>query len=271
MEKILRIAMAQINPTVGDLKGNLDKIVRFATQAQELNADIITFPELAICGYPPEDLLLKEHFVEDNLRMLNSLVKKVSGIIAIVGFVDKDKKGNLYNAACIIHKGRIKAVYHKIELPNYGVFDEKRYFQSGKTSPVFMLGRVVFGINICEDIWKAKGVARLQANKGAELIINISASPYQAGKGNLRMKMLAERAREIKAYICMNNLVGGQDELVFDGNSMIIGPDGEELAHGNQFEEDMIVADLPLQAARSKINIKNCVKLGPMKENGKPN
>lgn len=273
MGKILRIALAQINPTVGDLRGNAEKITSFIMQAQELKADIVTFPELTICGYPPEDLLLKPHFVRDNLKALDSLIKRISGIIAVVGFVNTDKKGNLYNAAGIIHNGKLKGVYHKIELPNYGVFDEKRYFQPGANPSIFTLGRIAFGVNICEDIWASGGVAKFQADKGARLIINISASPYNAGKGVLRKKMLVERAKKTKAYICYNNLVGGQDELVFDGGSLILDPGGEEKATGKQFEEDLVMADLSIRAlSEPKINLrhKNCTRLAELKDTKKP-
>ena len=172
MEGMLRIALAQINVTVGDLKGNVKKILNFTRQAQRLKADIVTFPEMAICGYPPEDLLLKKHFVSDSLKMLDSLIEKISDIVVIVGFVDRDKKGNLYNAAGLIDKGKLEGICHKIELPNYGVFDEKRYFQPGKSPFVFALGKTVLGVNICEDIWVKGGVAKYQADQGARLIIN---------------------------------------------------------------------------------------------------
>jgi len=263
---MLRIALAQINPTVGDLKANTEKITGFIDRAKEFEADIVTFPELAICGYPPEDLLLKEHFVRDNLKALRLLVKRIRGITVIVGFVDKDKKGNLYNAAGIICDGGLKGVYRKIELPNFGVFDEKRYFRAGDRPLVFDVGKMKFGVNICEDIWKENATACLQADKGARLIVNISASPYYMGKGNLRKKMLISRAKETKAYICYNNLVGGQDELIFDGGSMIVGPKGDRIIYGKQFEEDLIVADLPVTASKRKIKGRSCLRLGRTEE-----
>ena len=273
MEETLRIALAQINLTVGDLKGNVEKIINFTTQAQRLKADIVTFPELAICGYPPEDLLLKEHFVRDNLRALHSLVEKISDIVVIVGFVDRDKKGNLYNAAGLIHKGKLKGISHKIELPNYGVFDEKRYFQPGNSPFVFALGGAVLGVNICEDIWVKGGVAKYQAGQGARLLINISASPYHAGKGTLREKMLKERAEETNAYICYNNSVGGQDELVFDGASIILDPRGKEIVTGKQFEEDLVFADLPIRVSsksKARVGRKWYIKLDKLKDTKKP-
>lgn len=280
MEKILRIALAQINSTVGDLKGNVEKIRGFIKRAQKLKADIIVFPELAICGYLLEDLLLKEHFIRDNLKVLDSLIERVSDIIAIVGFVDRDpirnfaksgrkidisnkagKKRNIYNAAGIIQDRKLKGVYRKRELPNYGVFDEKRYFKPGKNPSVCVVDGIVFGVNICEDIWRPKGVAKFQADKGARIIINISASPYYTGKGELRKKVLIERAKETKAYICYTNLVGGQDELIFDGGSFILNPKGEKIVTSEQFEEDLIIADLSIKVSKRKIGDKHCIKL----------
>ncbi len=216
---------------------------------------------------------MKPHFVKDNLTALGSLVEKIFDIIAVVGFVDMDQKGNLYNAAGIIHNGKLKGIYHKIELPNYGVFDERRYFQPGANPSIYVLGRSVFGVNICEDIWKSKGVAKLQADQGARLIINISASPYHAGKGELRKKILMERAKETKVYICYNNLVGGQDELVFDGGSLILDPKGEEKAAGKQFEEDLITVDLSIRTMsklKTKVRYKNRIILGELKDTKKP-
>lgn len=273
MEEILRIALAQINVTVGDLKGNVEKIIDFTTQAQRLKADIITFPELAICGYPPEDLLLKEYFVRDSLKALHSLVEKISDIVVIVGFVDRDRKGNLYNAAGLIYKGKLKGISHKIELPNYGVFDEKRYFQPGNSPFVVTLGRAILGVNICEDIWMKRGVAKYQADQGARLIINISASPYHSGKVILREKMLKERAEETNAYICYNNLVGGQDELVFDGASLILDPKGKKIVTGKQFEEDLVIADLPIRVSNkseARVGCKCYIKLDKLNDAKKP-
>jgi len=273
MEERLRIALAQINPTVGDLKGNVEKIINFTMQAKELKADIITFPELAICGYPPEDLLLKKQFVKDDLEALNSLIEKISDILVIVGFVDRDREGNLYNAAALIHEGKLKGISHKIELPNYGVFDEKRYFKGGDKPFVFALGRIVLGVNICEDIWVKGGVTKYQADRGAGLIMNISASPYHSGKVALREKMLKQRAEETNAYICYNNLVGGQDELVFDGGSIILDPKGKRIVTGKQFEEDLVVADLPIivkNKLKTRVRREYCIKSDKLKEAKKP-
>ena len=250
-DSILRVALAQINATVGHLEGNSKKITDFIAEAKGRQADIVVFPELAVCGYPPEDLLLKEHFVEENLKTLHALIKKTAGITAIVGFVDRDKK-NIYNAAAVIHNGKLKGVYHKIDLPNYGVFDEKRYFTPGKENVVFQWGKTVFAVNICEDIWKANGPHVWQAQAGAKVLVNISSSPYHAGKFKEREKMLTARARETKAFVCYVNLVGGQDELVFDGGSYIFDPQGKVMAAGKQFEEDLIVADLAVRPQPTK-------------------
>lgn len=245
--RTLRIAMAQINTTVGDLEGNTKKILQYIEQARNLGVDLITFPELAITGYPPEDLLLMPQFVNENLDYLKEIIKATSGICVIVGFVDK--KDDLYNAAAIINNGTLAGVYHKIYLPNYGVFDENRYFQGGNEIPVFNLGETAIGLNICEDMWYPEGPTTTQTLKGgAELIVNISASPYHAEKGNSRKRMLATRAADNIVIVAFNNLVGGQDELIFDGGSMILDQKGDLLCQGKQFEEDFIVTDLNLDA-----------------------
>jgi NAD+ synthase (glutamine-hydrolysing) len=245
--RTLRIAMAQINTTVGDLEGNTKKILQYIEQARNLGVDLITFPELAITGYPPEDLLLMPQFVNENLDYLKEIIKATSGICVIVGFVDK--KDDLYNAAAIINNGTLAGVYHKIYLPNYGVFDENRYFQGGNEIPVFNLGETAIGLNICEDMWYPEGPTTTQTLKGgAELIVNISASPYHAEKGNSRKRMLATRAADNIVIVAFNNLVGGQDELIFDGGSMVFDQKGDLLCQGKQFEEDFIVTDLNLDA-----------------------
>ncbi|HEX77226.1 MAG TPA: NAD+ synthase [Dehalococcoidia bacterium] len=242
----LRIGMAQINATVGDFEGNIRKILEAVAEARSSGVDLLTFPELAICGYPPEDLLLKPQFIEENLKALEEVTKHSSGLTLVVGFVDA--KGDIYNAAAVIHDGRLCGVYHKIYLPNYGVFDENRYFQAGKECPVYVIAGVGVGINICEDIWYEAGPTTAQAYSGAEVIVNISASPYHFGKGNFRERMLATRASDNVAIVAHNNLVGGQDELVFDGNSLVLDEKGRLIARGKQFEEDLIVADLDIEA-----------------------
>ncbi len=266
MKKILRIALAQINSTVGSLKDNSDKIYCFIKQAEKYKADIIAFPELAITGYPPEDLLYKKHFVDDNLKTIESLIKKVSDMLVIIGFVDKNKKNDLFNAAALIHNGKMLDVYHKIELPNYGVFDEKRYFCPGDRHLVTKYRETVIGINICEDIWTEKHV-QMQAEAGAEIIINISASPYHAGKMDLRNQILIQRAVETGTYICYVNLVGGQDELVFDGSSLIISPEGKKLASGKRFKEDLLLTDIPFKDdTKLGLNKRKIEKSGKFKE-----
>lgn len=242
----LRIGMAQINTTVGDLQGNTQKILEAITEARSLGVDLLTFPELAICGYPPEDLLLKPRFIEENLRSLDQVVEHSSGLTLVVGFVDA--KGNIYNAAAIIHDGKLVSVYHKVYLPNYGVFDENRYFQAGKEYPVYIIAGVGVGISICEDLWYEGGPTTAQVYSGAEVIVNISASPYHFGKGDFRERMMGARASDNVAIVAYNNLVGGQDELVFDGNSLVLDEKGRLIARGKQFEEDLIVADLNVEA-----------------------
>lgn len=249
---MLRVAIAQINSTVGDLSGNEAKVLDYVQQAQGVDADIVVFSEMVITGYPPEDLLYKDHFVSDNLKVLKRIVKKVQGITAIVGFVDRDADKNLYNAAAIIAEGEIKGRYYKEELPNYGVFDEKRYFKSGKNSEIYAHGYHHFAVNICEDIWVSDGIYQKQSQQGASLIINVSSSPYDMNKQNAREKMLKDRAEQTNSFICYANLVGGQDELVFDGGSLMVDPKGRVLARGHRFEEDLVVADLPLGSVRER-------------------
>ncbi|MCI0529560.1 MAG: NAD+ synthase [Nitrospira sp.] len=241
--KFFRIALAQMNSTVGDLKGNLRKIYLTIKEAKKQGADLIAFPEMAIPGYPPEDLLLRPRFITDNLKALDELKAHAIGITVVVGFVDR--RDDIYNAAAVLHGGVIAGVYHKIYLPNYGVFDEERYFQRGHQSPVFVVEGVRVGINICEDIWYPDGPTVAQALGGeAEVIINISASPYHAGKGKYREKMLATRAKDNAVIVAYLNMIGGQDELIFDGDSLIFNQEGGLLVRGKQFEEELILADL---------------------------
>ncbi len=238
----LRVGLAQINVTVGDLKGNVAKILSCVEEARSLAVDLLTFPELAVAGYPPEDLLLRPQFVRDNLDALDSVVKGSAGITLIVGFVDAEE--DIYDAAAIIHDGRLIDVYRKQFLPNYGVFDEDRYFEPGNRCAVYEIAGVGVGVNICEDIWYPEGPAQAQAYNGAQVLVNISASPFQAEKRFFRERMLSTRASDAAAMLCYNNLVGGQDELVFDGNSMIVDPEGEIICRARSFEEDLLVCDL---------------------------
>ncbi len=242
----LRIAMAQIDATVGDFNGNIEKITKGINTARDAGADIAVFPELSVTGYPPEDLLLKPEFLKENLKSLNKIAENTSRITVIVGFVDI--QNDLFNAAAVIHDGRIVDVYHKIFLPNYGVFDENRYFQAGSSYPIYTINGVGVGVNVCEDIWYEAGPATRQALAGAEVIINISSSPYQVHRESFREKMLSTRASDNVAIVAYCNMVGGQDELVFDGNSMVHNEIGELTARGKQFAEDMIICDLDVEA-----------------------
>jgi NAD+ synthase (glutamine-hydrolysing) len=242
----LRAGLAQINPTVGDFEGNVAKIVDGLERARRLGVALVAFPELAVPGYPPEDLLFKPAFIEANLRALDDVVRASRGVTAIVGFVDR--QDDIFNAAAVLNDGALGGVYHKQYLPNYGVFDENRYFQAGRETPVFEYGETVFAVNICEDVWYPTGPATLQAMAGAELIVTINGSPFHAGKAHFRQRMVATRAADDVACMAFVNMVGGQDELVFDGSSMIVDQRGELLARGRAFEEDFVVAELDLDA-----------------------
>ena len=244
ISKIIRLALAQINVTVGDFSTNKQKILEYIQQARELHADLVAFPELAITGYPPEDLLFRPQFIQDNLKCLQQIVPETLGITAIVGFVDFIAN-NIFNAAAIISDGKLVKVYHKIHLPNYGVFDEERYFEPGKRPLILELKDIKIGINICEDIWVENSVIETQAlSTGAEVILNISSSPYHSGKVEERENLLTTRAMYNRAIVSYVNLVGGQDELVFDGNSLIVSEKGEILARGKQFEQDLMLFDI---------------------------
>ncbi len=244
--KTLRVALAQINPTVGDLRGNAKKITDYMKEAAGQGAAIVAFPELALTGYPPEDLLLKPQFIEDNMAVLREISREARGITAVVGFVDR--AFDIYNAAAVIRDGQIIDVYHKMFLPNYGVFDEQRYFQAGTRCPVYHMGDIRFGVTICEDIWYPVGPARLQALGGAEFIININGSPYTIGKNAFREKMLAARASDYGSIILYLNMAGGQDELVFDGGSMVLNERGNLTARAGLFREELLVVDLDLES-----------------------
>ena len=240
----LRLALAQINPVVGDLPGNAAKIVREMRRAKRRGADIVAFPELALTGYPPEDLVLKPQFISDNIAGILRISKAVPDIVAIVGFINSGPGGQVYNAAAVMAAGKIIDVYHKMLLPNYGVFDEVRYFSPGERIPVYRMNNVLFGVNICEDIWHAEGPAKWQAGAGAGVIININASPYEIGKPQVRKTLIRQQATDNSVVVAYLNTVGGQDELVFDGNSMVCDHEGKTIAQGKPFAEDLIIIDI---------------------------
>jgi NAD+ synthase (glutamine-hydrolysing) len=238
----VRIALAQINPTVGDLEGNGRLIVEWMGRAREQGADIVCFPELAITGYPPEDLVLKPSFVRDNLAQLKLVARAAKGISAVVGFVDQE--GDLFNSAAFLHEGEVKAVYHKVFLPNYGVFDEKRYFEPGHECPLIDWNGVRIGLSVCEDCWFPAGPMAWQAHHGAQVLININGSPYHYGKRGPREEMVRGRAIDYGCYLVWVNTVGGQDELVFDGNSVVFDPSGRLMAHGPSMEPQLVLCDI---------------------------
>jgi NAD+ synthase (glutamine-hydrolysing) len=242
--KPLRIALAQINTTVGDIAGNARKILDYVERSREAGAALVVFPELAIPGYPPEDLLLRASFIEENCSAWRAIARQVRGVTAVVGFVDRDAKGKNYNAAGIASGGRIRGIYHKMYLPNYGVFDEVRYFSPGKEPMLFPAGRSAIGVTVCEDIWVRRGPLPREARAGARLILNLSSSPYHAGKWETRRKLVARHAAASRCPVAYCNLVGGQDELVFDGGSMVVSAQGRLLARAKMFEEELLVCDV---------------------------
>jgi NAD+ synthase (glutamine-hydrolysing) len=257
---MIRIGAAQINSIVGDLKGNCAKILHYTEKARTAAVDIVAFPELALTGYPPEDLLLKTGFIDDNMKRLQELAGQVLDITVIVGFVDR-QKNRLFNAAAILHGGSVQGVYHKQLLPNYGVFDEKRYFSAGARPLVFRLNGVTFGISICEDIWHKGGPTKLMAESGAGLIFNINASPYHAGKIILREEAVREKVQENNFSICYANLIGGQDELVFDGQSFVMDKKGAIAGRAEAFKEDLLIVDIPVSELK-----RGTKKKGPLEE-----
>ncbi|MCG8607146.1 NAD+ synthase, partial [bacterium] len=246
----LRLALAQINTVVGDLEGNCQKIVTNIRKAEEVDADIVLFPELTIPGYPPEDLVLKKKFLTDNRLYLERLQEHSNKVTAIVGFMDGSDK--VYNGAAILYQGQIAAVYHKICLPNYSVFDEKRYIEPGSRPLIFDWNGIKFGLNVCEDIWVPDGVTESQALRGgAEVILSLSASPYYMDKRKIRLAMGMNRARVTRSIVAYLNLVGGQDELIFDGNSFVLDHRGNILAECKQFQEDFLVTDIDVTELRA--------------------
>ena len=247
--RTFRLAMAQTNPTVGDLDGNTRTIIEYIDRAREQRADLIAFPELAIPGYPPEDLLFKPQFIRANIARMRQVVDASTGIAVVVGFTDADS--HVRNAAAVAYDGKLVGTYHKMHLPNYGVFDEERYFRAGGECPVFVIAGTPVGVNVCEDIWRVVGPTVVQRAAGAKIVVNISASPFHAGKRGERERMLAARAADNGLFVAYVNMVGGQDELVFDGGSAIFDPLGELVTEGAQFEEELVVADLDVEATSS--------------------
>ncbi|HVU66312.1 MAG TPA: NAD+ synthase [Ktedonobacteraceae bacterium] len=241
----LRVALAQVNVTVGDLPGNQAKILQAMRQAHAAGAHIVCLPELALTGYMPEDLVLKPGFVAANLAALQELIaasRDLPGLTSVIGFVDRVH--DTYNAAAIVHEGQLIATYHKHYLPNYGVFDENRYYQAGHKAPLFLINGVHVGVTICEDIWYPSGPLTMQAHAGAEVILNINGSPFHTAKDLFRADMMATRAADNGVMVAYLNMVGGQDEIVFDGGSMVFDAQGNLIARGKRFEEDLLVVDL---------------------------
>ncbi|HEY1854299.1 MAG TPA: NAD+ synthase [Solirubrobacterales bacterium] len=254
----MRVALAQIDPTVGDIDGNSAKVAEWIGRAREEGAELVIFPELCIPGYPAEDLYLKRHFLEANRDAVAELAAGVEGITALVGFAEplagaEDGHADsprAHNSLAVLCSGEVKAVYRKNRLPNYAVFDEQRYFVPGSGPATIGSEEGIdvglrVGLTVCEDVWAPGGPAQAAADAGAQLIANPSGSPYHRGKGRERERMFAERAREYGAFFAFCNLVGGQDELVFDGHSFLLSPEGELLARAAQFEEELVVCDVP--------------------------
>src|SRR3954463_6523061 len=243
----LRLALAQIDSRVGDIEGNVEKISQRIEEARDAGAELVLFPELAVTGYPPEDLLLKEHFLLAATEAVSELAREAEGIVALVGF--PERADDVHNALAVLAEGELQAVYRKSVLPNYGVFDEQRYFQVGEGGAVLQLGDARLGLTICEDIWTPGPPASDEALAGAPLILNASASPYHAGKGAQRERMLAQRARDNLCAVAFTNLVGGQDELIFDGHSLVVDHEGQVIARAPQFAESLLLANIDVQAA----------------------
>jgi NAD+ synthase (glutamine-hydrolysing) len=256
MTDFLRVACAQVDTVVGDLAANGTVIREAMAWAEECEADVLLLPELAITGYPPEDLVLKEAFVAANIETLHRLAKDSGAVTTVVGFVDRsslppDDAGHVrvHNAAALLQGGRVRGIYHKVRLPNYGVFDEDRYFMAGiKPDALWEINGVVAGVSICEDIWLPEGPPALQARRGADILLNINGSPYHRGKGAQRQAMLSERATEAGVPLVYLNMVGSQDELVFDGQSMVFDGNGQLLYRAPQFAAERFWVDVPLSA-----------------------
>jgi NAD+ synthase (glutamine-hydrolysing) len=243
----VRLALAQINTVVGDLDGNRDRIVRRLHEAREANADLVLFPELAVTGYPPEDLLFRPEFLRQARKSLDQIAAEATDIAVLVGFPWLER--DLFNACAVCADGEVKAIYPKRFLPNYGVFDEVRYFQPGRDLLLLRMGEALIGPTVCEDIWQPGPPATDLALAGAHVIANISASPFHVGKGLEREEMLITRARDNTCWVVLVNAVGGQDELIFDGHSVVIDEEGEVVARAPSFEEALLVVDIDASTA----------------------
>ncbi len=278
MSSVLRLALAQVNGLVGGFQTNAEKVKLACDQARKMGADVVLFPELMVTGYPPEDLLLKKSFIKNCRETLKKVASATRGLTAVIGFAEKEGK-HLYNSAALMCDGKHAATARKILLPNYDVFDEKRYFTEGDEPLRFSLKGVQIGLTICEDIWEESGPGKT-LSKHIDLLLNISSSPYHKGKGKARRQMIIKRAKSYKCPIAYVNLVGGQDELVFDGQSLVVGADGKIIAQGNSFEEEIIFAEVALPpknrkpkavgicsvktpASLSKTNVKKIAPLPP--------
>jgi NAD+ synthase (glutamine-hydrolysing) len=248
----VRIALGQVNPTVGDLPGNVDLLTAWASRATEADADVVVFPELAITGYPPEDLVLRRQFVDDNLTALDALASRTAGGCPIVvGFVDRTDAG-IHNAAALVADGSVIARYHKIKLPNYGVFDEARTFTPGEAACSVRIGGSELGLSVCEDAWKPGPPFDAYAERETPVILNINGSPFHRGKANERVEICRDRALETGSWIVYVNAVGGQDELVFDGGSVVVRPDGTLAHHGPLFEEDLLILEISQETSSGR-------------------
>ena len=248
---MLNVAVAQVNTTVGDLEGNLRKVLEFVEEAKG-KAHLIVFPELTISGYSPEDLLLRLDFVESCMRKLEELAEATKDVDSLIVVGTPYYDGDLYNSAVLLFKGKVVGVYHKSRLPNYSVFDEKRYFREGGEPLLVEVNGYKIGFSICEDIWYPDGNERRLALSGAELIVNINASPYHIGKASFREGFVRARAEDNVCFVVYANLVGGNDELVFDGRSMVVDPLGEVIARAKAFEEDLLIVSLDLEKVRRR-------------------
>ena len=264
MIKSIRIALAQMNPTVGAIEHNTSQIIEHIAEARRHKTNLILFPELAVTGYPPEDLVLRQDFIQANIAGVNKIAEASTDILTIVGFIEKVKDNEVYNAAAICAGGKIIATYRKICLPNYGVFDERRYFATGKSPLVIEWKKLKIGVSICEDIWTSAQIPELEAGVGeAQLIVNLSASPYHFRKGIERQRLLAQIAQRSQVCFAYVNMVGGQDEIVFDGQAFIHDASGKLLLRSEQFKEQLIVTDIeiPVNVPKSNIALQNTYPL----------